>query len=55
MEYLIELIEKRKEVGKIPWNPQGGTKNYNNMAEYERLGNLIIEEVYRLYETGKIK
>ena len=35
MKYLIELIEKRKEVGKRPWNPQGGTTNYNNRTEYK--------------------
>lgn len=54
MGYLVELIEKRKEVGKRPWNPQGGTTNYNNRAEYERLGNLIIDEVNRLYDKGKL-
>lgn len=54
MKYLIELIEKRKEVGKRPWNPQGGTTNYNNRTEYERLGNLILDEVDRLYDDGKL-
>lgn len=54
MEHLIELIEKRKDVGRRPWNPQGGTRNYNNRVEYERLGNLILAEINRLYDDGKL-
>ena len=51
MEYLIELIEKRKEVGKRPAYTKGG--NWNDMVEYDRLGQLIIKEVNRLYESGE--
>lgn len=52
MEYLIKLIEKRKEVGKRPAHCKGG--NWNDRVEYERLGSLILNEVERLYENGKL-
>ncbi len=52
MEYLIELIEKRKEIGKRQAYCRGG--NLNDKVEYERLGSLILDEVNRLYENGKL-
>lgn len=52
MEYLNELIEKRKEVGKRTAYTKGG--NWNDRVEYDRLGQLILEEVNRLYENGKL-
>lgn len=52
MEHLIELIEKRKEVGKRPAYINGG--KWNDRIEYERLGNLILDEINRLYEKGKL-
>lgn len=52
MEYLISLIEKRKEIGKRPAYSKGG--NYNDMVEFNRLGELIIEEVCKLYEKGAL-
>lgn len=52
MEYLIELIEERKELGKRTAYTKGGS--WNDRIEYDRLGQLILEEVYRLYENGEI-
>lgn len=52
MKYLVELIEKRKEIGKRPAYSKGG--NWNDKVEYERLGNLILDEVCRLYENGML-
>ena len=53
MENLKRLIEKRKEVGKRPSYTKGG--NYNDIVEYNRLGCLILEEVTRLYDEGKLE
>lgn len=53
MKHLISLIEQRKEIGQTKSPMCGG--NYNNIIEYRRIGDLIIEEVCRLYDTGKIK
>ena len=53
MEYLISLIEKRKEVGKRPAHTKGGS--YNDVIEYDRLGELIIKEVNRLYDAGELR
>lgn len=53
MERLIELIEKRKEVGKRKSYRTGG--NLNDYVEYRRIGELILDEVYRLYDEGKIR
>lgn len=52
MEHLIELIERRKEIGKRPAYTRGGS--WNDKIEYERLGNLILDEVNRLYDEGKL-
>ncbi len=52
MEYLIELIERRKEIGKRPAYIKGGS--LNDKIEYERIGNLILNEVSRLYDDGKL-
>lgn len=53
MQRLRELVERRKEVGKRPSHTKGG--NYNDLVEYERLGELILEEVNKLYDDGKLK
>ena len=50
MEHLIHLIEKRKEIGKRKSYTKGG--DYNDFIEYNRIGNLILDEVCRLYEEG---
>lgn len=52
METLKDLIKKRKEIGQRPSYTNGG--NYNDWLEYNRLGNLIIEEVCRLYDAGEL-
>ncbi|WP_313260341.1 hypothetical protein [Lacrimispora sp.] len=52
MEALKELIERRKEVGEKPSYTKGG--DYNDFIEYGRLGDLIIEEVCRMYDTGEL-
>ena len=52
MERLIELIKKRKEIGKRPSYTKGG--DYNDYVEYKRLGDLILEEISRLYDEGKL-
>lgn len=52
MEHLIHLIEKRKEIGKRKSYTKGG--DYNDFIEYNRIGNLILDEVCRLYEEGKL-
>lgn len=53
MEHLIYLIKKRKEIGSRPAYSKSG--NHNDLVEHERLGQLIIEEVNRLYEEGKLE
>lgn len=52
MERLIRLIEKRKEIGKRKSYTKGG--DYNDFIEYNRIGNLILDEVCRLYKEGKL-
>lgn len=52
MERLIELIKKRKETGKRKSYTKGG--DYNDYVEYERIGGLILEEVCKLYDDGKL-
>lgn len=49
MEHLIKLIEKRKEIGKTKSCKNGG--NLNDLVEYRRLGDLIIEEQRRANAT----
>ena len=53
MKQLISLIERRKSVGKKKSYTKGG--NYNDFIEHERLGQLILREVYRLYDEGKLR
>lgn len=53
MEHLISLIEQRKEIGKTKAPVRGG--NLNDLVEYWRNGKLIVNEVCRLYDAGKIK
>ena len=53
MKQLISLIERRKSVGKNKSYTKGG--NYNDFIEHERLGQLILREVYRLYDEGKLR
>lgn len=48
MERLKELIEKRKEVGKIPTGTRGAG------GEYSRLGELILEETEDLHDKQKL-
>lgn len=52
MERLKELIEKREEIGKRPAYLKGGS--YNDKLEYERLGRLILDEIYQMYKNGKL-
>lgn len=52
MERLIELIKKRKEIGKRKSYTKGG--DYNDYVEYDRIGGLILEEVCKLYDDGKL-
>ena len=52
MERLIKLIEKRKEIGKRKSYTKGG--DYNDFIEYNRIGNLILDEVCRLYDERKL-
>lgn len=52
MEQLIHLIEKRKEIGQRKSYTKGG--NYNDFIEYNRIGELILDEVYELYDEGKL-
>lgn len=52
MERLIELIKKRKEIGKRKSYTKGG--DYNDYVEYKRIGDLILEEVCKLYDDGKL-
>lgn len=52
MEHLVRLIEKRKEIGKRTAHIKGGS--CNDKIEYERIGQLIIDEVNRLYDAGKL-
>lgn len=54
MDRLIKLIEKWKEVGARPWRDHDKIC-YNNRLEYERLGQEILAELKRLYETGELK
>lgn len=52
MEHLIHLIEKRKEIGKRKSYTKGG--DYNDFIEYSRISELILDEVYKLYDEGKL-
>ena len=52
MERLIRLIKKRKEIGKRPSYTKGGS--FNDLIEYKRMGDLILEEVEKLYDDGKL-
>ena len=52
MERLIHLIEKRKEIGQRKIYTKGG--NYNDYIEYSRISELILDEVYKLYDEGKL-
>lgn len=52
MEQLKELIKKRKEIGKRKSYTKGG--NYNDYVEYNRLGDLILEEIEMIYDEGKL-
>lgn len=53
MEKLIRLVERRKELGKRPSYKKDG--NYNDIVEYNRIGCLILEEITRLYDEGKLE
>lgn len=53
MDYLIRLIEERREIGKRPAECRGG--NRKDWLEYERLGNSILEEINRLYAAGVLE
>lgn len=50
MERLIELIEKRKGIGKTRSHKKGG--NHNDTIEFERLGQLIVDRVNEMHENG---
>lgn len=52
MERLIRLIKKRKEIGKRLAHKKGG--NFNDLIQYKSIGDLILEEVNRLYDEGKL-
>lgn len=52
MERLINLIEKRNEIGKKKSYTQGG--DYNDYCEYIRIGELILKEVQKLYDEGRL-
>ena len=52
MQHLKELIEKYKEIGKKKSCRNGG--NHNDYVEHQRIGELILKEVIRLYDEGKI-
>lgn len=52
MERLIDLIKKRKEIGKRKSYTKGG--DYNDYVEYIRVGELILDEVCDLYDKGKL-
>lgn len=53
MNRLKELAEKRKQIAARPSYTKGG--DYNDFVEYNRLGDLIIKEVMRMYEEGELK
>lgn len=53
MERLIKLIEKRNEIGKRKSYTKGG--DHNDYCEYNRIGELILKEVHRLYDEGKLE
>ena len=53
MDRLISLIEQRKKIGKTKAPARGG--NLNDLVEYQINGELIVNEVCRLYDVGKIK
>lgn len=52
METLKDLIKERKEIGQRRSHTNGG--NYNDFLDYVRLGDLIIEEVCRMYDAGEL-
>lgn len=53
MDRLCRLIEQRRKIGKTKAPVRGG--NCNDLVEYWRNGELIVNEVCRLYDAGKIK
>lgn len=53
MSRLKELVENRKEIGSREFS-ENHKQNYNNMVEFNRIGNLIIKEAYRMYEAGEL-
>lgn len=56
-QHLIDLIEKRKKIGKTPKGETQGERRIfrNSIVEYNRLGGLIVEEVVKLFDEGKLK
>ena len=53
MKRIQELLRKREEIGRKPSYKKGG--NHNDLVEYTRLGELILEEIEELHKTGKLK
>lgn len=53
MKRIQELLRKREEIGGKPSYKKGG--NHNDLVEYTRLGELILEEIEELHKTGKLK
>lgn len=53
MSRLKELVKKRKEIGKTVITADH-KQNHNNKMEHERYKDLIIKEVYRMYEAGEL-
>lgn len=53
MERLKELLIKRKEIGsRVLTNDR--KENYNTRLEYEHIGQLILVETQRLYDSGEL-
>lgn len=53
MERLKDLLRKRKKIGaRVLTNDR--KENYNNRLEYEHIGQLIIAEAQRLYDSGEL-
>lgn len=53
MQQLKALIKKYKMIGCKKSHSKGG--NYNDYVEYQRIGELILKEVIKLYDNGKLK
>lgn len=53
MSRLKELVKKRKEIGKMVITADHN-QNHNNRMEHERYKELIIKEIYRMYEAGEL-